>query len=132
MLKNRGRHLSLLPLFALIFFITSIIVGCGEVASVTSGLLPVATGSVTLAWEPPTTNEDGSPLIDLAGFRVYYGTSSGDYIDVINVGYFSSCSLDSLDELPTDQALYFSVTAYDSFGNESAYSNEISAIIPGT
>ena len=27
---------------------------------------------VTLAWDAPTTNLDGSPLIDLAGYRLYF------------------------------------------------------------
>lgn len=30
---------------------------------------------ITLTWSPPTKNDDGSPLTDLAGFHVYYGTS---------------------------------------------------------
>ena len=29
---------------------------------------------VTLSWDPPTTNADGTPLTDLAGYKVYYGT----------------------------------------------------------
>jgi hypothetical protein len=34
-----------------------------------------ADGSVTLSWEPPTRNEDGSSLTDLAGYRIYMGRS---------------------------------------------------------
>ncbi len=36
-------------------------------------------GSATLSWTPPTRNEDGSLLTDLAGYRIYWGPSSGDY-----------------------------------------------------
>src|SRR5687767_5083120 len=36
-------------------------------------------GSVTLTWHPPTENIDGSPLSDLSGYRVYWGTLEGDY-----------------------------------------------------
>src|SRR5262245_13374653 len=32
-------------------------------------------GSVSFSWNAPTTNEDGTPLVDLAGYRVYLGTS---------------------------------------------------------
>lgn len=32
--------------------------------------------TITLTWTPPTTNTDGSTLTDLAGFKVYYGTSA--------------------------------------------------------
>jgi centrosomal CEP192-like protein len=33
-------------------------------------------GSVTVSWTAPSTNTDGSPLGDLAGYRIYLGTSS--------------------------------------------------------
>jgi len=33
----------------------------------------IALGAVTLSWNPPTQNSDGSPLTDLAGYRIYYG-----------------------------------------------------------
>jgi len=32
--------------------------------------------SITVAWQPPTTNVDGSTLTNLAGHRIYYGTNS--------------------------------------------------------
>jgi hypothetical protein len=31
------------------------------------------TGTAELSWSPPTQNSDGTPAIDLAGYRVYYG-----------------------------------------------------------
>jgi hypothetical protein len=37
-----------------------------------------ATGSVTLSWEPPTRNADGSTLKNLTGYRIYYGRSPND------------------------------------------------------
>ena len=40
----------------------------------------------TLMWETPTTNVDGSPLTDLAGFKVYWGTVSGTYFGVKVIG----------------------------------------------
>lgn len=33
-------------------------------------------GQVTLSWSPPTTNIDGTPLADLAGYRIVFGISS--------------------------------------------------------
>ena len=39
----------------------------------------VATGSATLSWTAPTLNTDGSTLTDLAAYKIYYGTSRGDY-----------------------------------------------------
>ncbi len=43
----------------------------------------VATGSTTLNWAPPTLNEDGTTLTDLAGYVISYGTSSGNYTEEI-------------------------------------------------
>lgn len=37
----------------------------------------LGTASVTLSWTPPTQNEDGSTLTDLAGYEVHYGQSEG-------------------------------------------------------
>src|SRR5690606_39089874 len=34
----------------------------------------ISSGSVTLSWTPPSENEDGSALTNLAGYRIYYGT----------------------------------------------------------
>jgi len=41
------------------------------------------TGRATLSWQAPTDNVDGTPLTDLAGFRVYYGNSVNDLRYVI-------------------------------------------------
>ena len=41
---------------------------------------------IGIKWEAPTTNKNGTPLEDLGGFKVYYGFSSRDYFDVIDVG----------------------------------------------
>ncbi len=83
-------------------------------------------GSITLSWDPPTTNEDGSPLTDLAGYKIYYGTSSRNYSFYINVGNVNSYTINNLTE---GAIYYFAVTAYDISGNESKFSNEVSKII---
>jgi hypothetical protein len=41
--------------------------------------------SFTLSWTPPTLNEDGSPLTDLSGYRIYYGTTSGQYSEEVSL-----------------------------------------------
>ena len=45
----------------------------------------VSLGSVILSWTPPTANTDGSNLDDLAGYRIYYGISQGNYPNTIVV-----------------------------------------------
>jgi fibronectin type 3 domain-containing protein len=82
--------------------------------------------ATTLSWDPPTTNADGTPLTDLAGYRIYYGTSSGSYPHNIDVGDTTTYMVDDLTEGLT---YYFAVTAYDTSMNESDYSNEVSKTI---
>ena len=42
-----------------------------------------ATGTVQLRWLTPTERVDGSPIGDLAGYRLLYGQTSGRYDRVI-------------------------------------------------
>lgn len=39
-----------------------------------------------LSWDPPTKNADGTSLNGLAGYKIYYGTSSGNYTKIIDIG----------------------------------------------
>jgi hypothetical protein len=39
--------------------------------------------SVTLAWAPPTSNTDGSKLNDLAGYRIDWGRSDGEFTECV-------------------------------------------------
>ncbi|MCP4255486.1 MAG: hypothetical protein GY775_19195, partial [Candidatus Scalindua sp.] len=64
---------------------------------------------------------------DLMGYRVYYGTSSGNYGSPISVGKTkTSCALD----LARGMTNYFAVTAVDWSGNESLFSSEESYDVP--
>ena len=93
--------------------------------SVTATLTVATTGSATLAWNAPTTNTDGTPLTDLAGYKIHYGTSPGNYTSVIDVGNVTTYTVANL----SSGAYYFTVTSYDSSNIESTYSNEASKII---
>jgi hypothetical protein len=78
-------------------------------------------GRATLSWQAPTDNVDGSPLTDLAGFRVYYGNSANDlryFMQVADPGARSRIVEDL-----TVGTWYFAATAYDQSGGESARSN---------
>src|SRR3989304_5988479 len=86
-------------------------------------------GDAVLTWDPPTTNTDGTPLTDLAGYKVHYGTTSGNYTTVIDVGNVTTYTITNLTNNVT---YYFATTAYDSSGNEIGYSNEVSKTISGT
>lgn len=80
-----------------------------------------------MSWEPPTTNADGTELTDLAGFKIYYGKASGTYTEVKDVNT-PLATEDTIEGL-TEGTYYFVATAYDTKGNESNYSNEVSKII---
>jgi len=80
-------------------------------------IIPVNTG-LSLKWSP---NSD----YDLAGYDVYYGTSSGNYGKVINMGDTTSYNIGNL---TNGVRIYLVITAYDFSGNESARSDEVSAI----
>jgi hypothetical protein len=77
--------------------------------------------SVTLAWDTPIQDGDGNPLGDLAGFIVHFGTDSGNYSSDFDVGNSSEVEIVDLDQ----GTYFFAVTAYDFFGNESDFSDEI-------
>ena len=82
--------------------------------------------NVTLSWIPPTTKADGTPLTDLTGYKIYFGVSSGNYTQNIDVGNVTSYTVTNLS---TGTAYYFATTAYDASSNESSFSNEVSKTI---
>jgi uncharacterized protein YjdB len=106
---------------------TTITATSGSVSGTTSLTVTApTTGDATLAWNAPTTHVDGTPLTDLAGYKIYYGTASGSYTTVIDVGNVTTSVVGNL----TSGTYYFAVTAYDVYGSESGYSNEGSKVIP--
>lgn len=93
----------------------------GGSGSSSGGSDSTAVSSATLSWDAPTTNSDGSPLTDLTGYKVYYGTSSGSYTESVDIGNTTGSVVDGL----SAGTWCFAVTAYDTSGNESDYSNEV-------
>jgi len=84
-----------------------------------------ALGGFTLNWSAPTTRADGSPLSlsDIDGFRIYYGNSSGNYSNMIDVSDGTAQSANVTD-IPVG-TYYLVMTTYDNTGLESHYSAEI-------
>jgi hypothetical protein len=77
-------------------------------------------GTATLSWSAPTQNTDGSALTDLAGFRVYHGTSP-DALDEMTQLPGASATTYAFDQLSAGTH-YFAVAAYTASGVESALS----------
>jgi hypothetical protein len=78
-------------------------------------------GSVTLMWVPPTDNTNGTPLTDLAGYHIHYGTSPDNLTQVIELTGTSNTEFELSGLAPG--TYYFSVTAYTTMGTESAESD---------
>jgi hypothetical protein len=81
--------------------------------------------SVTVSWRAPTTNTDGTPLTGLTGFRVFAGTTPGQYSQIVSVPNPGVTSV-VLADLATGIRWYFAVTALNSGGFESLRSQEVS------
>ncbi|MFQ6021395.1 MAG: fibronectin type III domain-containing protein [Acidiferrobacterales bacterium] len=116
---------SLPKVIILIFALTMAACKQGESKTApTSGeqlVTPVAKGSVTLRWQPPTRNTDGSKLTDLAGYKIYYGTSKEYYQRVIDIKD-PTITQYTINHLPP-YTYYFVIIAYNRAGAESHYSN---------
>jgi len=84
-------------------------------------------GVATLSWAAPDQNTDGSALTNLAGYRIYYGTSANALDQIINIPSVGVTEY-VVDNLPTG-TYYFSIRAYTSAGTESALSNVVSDTI---
>lgn len=89
--------------------------------SITVSAPAPTTGSATLTWSPPLQNTDGSSLTNLAGFRVYHGTSESALNDVTQIAEPGANSY-LYAALPAGTH-YFAVSAYTSTGVESALSS---------
>ncbi|MEW6109464.1 MAG: fibronectin type III domain-containing protein [Nitrospirota bacterium] len=132
--------MTLHTVFIIIFLIS--LSGCRDYGS--SGKSNDNTSdSATLTWDAVSTRADGTPLNDLAGYKIYYGKSSRSYTEIAIKPIESTPALcrkvdDDSDGIPdrteckytfnnlSPGIYYFSVTAYDSSGNESIFSNEVS------
>jgi len=88
---------------------------------------PIVLGSATLSWTPPTQNNDGSPLTDLAGYRIYYGLTEANYPNSVSVDNPGLTTF-VVEGLSPD-TYYFVATSITTAGVESDYSNEVIKIV---
>lgn len=102
--------------------IMSIIAAILTISSILAySLMPIK--KTILSWDAPTTNMDGTPLTDLMGYKIYCGNTTGNYTIIRDVSNVTQYLLTNL--FTAGGVYYCAVTAYDSFGNESDYSNEV-------
>ena len=88
-------------------------------------VVDAATLKATLDWSTPTTNDDGTPLNDLAGFTLNYGQQDGVYPYTVDVPDPLAIS-HTVDEL-VPGTYYFVAKAYNAVGASSDPSNVVVA-----
>jgi len=85
---------------------------------------PPPSNSASLAWDSVT-----APT--LSGYRVYFGTAPGTYLQSLGQGIsVGNVTAYTLTGLASGSRYYFAVTAFDTLGMESPYSNEVFKDIP--
>lgn len=94
-----------------------------------SNASPQQLGIASLAWQPPTQRVDGESLSmsEIAGYRIYYATRSGDYTSALSVDDpYTHAML--IEDLPVG-TYYFVMTTVDTNGIESGYSREAVKVV---
>jgi hypothetical protein len=131
--NNATGELSGTPTAADVGTYTNITIGVSD--GTTSVSLPafqiavtqIANGSATLSWVAPTENTDGTPLTNLAGYEIYYGTSVSAMthrVQIANPGIVTYV-ISNL----SPATWYFSVKAYTSANVQSSTSVMVSKTI---
>ena len=75
---------------------------------------------VTLAWNASITP-------GVTGYRIHQGTSTGTYTTIKDVG---SGLTTIITGLTPGQRYFFAASAYDGFGQQSGFSNEVNYLVP--
>ena len=85
-------------------------------------------GSVTLSWAAPMQNEDGSALTDLAGYKLYWGTTPGNYTGTATIDNpgITTYTVDGL----SAGTYEFVAKSLNAAGIESTYSNPVKKTVP--
>jgi hypothetical protein len=89
---------------------------------------PPSTGSATVNWVPPTQNTNGTPLTNLAGIIIYYGTSAASLNQQVTMASATSSSY-TISNLASG-TWYFGGVAYNSAGAQSSMSQLVSTTVP--
>jgi trimeric autotransporter adhesin len=99
---------------------------CSGTGGSAVAMTTVSLREAVLSWQAPTKNVDGSTLTNLAGYKIYYGTSSKNYTQTVSVSGASTTTW-TLSLAPG--TYYFALSAVDTSGGESAKTNEVSKTV---
>lgn len=81
----------------------------------------ILASGVTLSW-------DANTELDLNGYKIYYGSNSRNYEQILNVGRVTSFEF-AHGTFIKGRQYFAAVTAYDNSNNESGFSSEVSFTI---
>jgi hypothetical protein len=88
---------------------------------------PASSGIAELTWTAPTLNEDGTPLTNLAGYKVRYGQTPGALTTTRDIANPATTSV-TIEGLSSG-TWYFTVASYTNAGVESAPTGAVSKTI---
>ncbi len=94
------------------------------IVSINGDAATTSAGKATLSWTAPTLDINGAPITDLAGFNIYYGTSSTTMTKVVAINSPASGSY-TISNLPSG-TWYFAIAAYTAQAVESPLSTIVS------
>src|ERR1700747_3214833 len=89
--------------------------------SVTACAKQPLSGTATLSWNPVKTDSSGKTLTNVAGYKIYYGTSANAMHIVVVLKNPSQTTYVVKDLHPG--TWYFAVSAYTTSGTEGSFSN---------
>jgi uncharacterized protein YceK len=118
--SREGLSFNVLIGTALLFIAALFLNGCVSIRQATEVTPSAQAGQVTLAWDASTESTVG-------GYQLYYGQTSGNYTDSVDVGKQISYALAGLQ---VGKTYYFAVKAYDTARTIwGSFSNEVSHTI---
>lgn len=91
----------------------------------------VTIGKAALTWTPPSTNDNGTPLTNLAGYRIIYGMAADVLTSVIEIKDPAAAAY-TVDGLTAGQTWYFAMRAFNAAGGESINTGVVSKAIAGS
>lgn len=94
--------------------------------------VPIDENLACLSYAQPTQNADGSPLTDLAGYKLSWGIASGVYDQSQEITDIDQLTYDLTLQIPTAPEgveYFFTIQAFDSSGNYSDHSREVSKVL---
>lgn len=81
-----------------------------------------ATGQATATWTAPTQNTDGTPLTNLASYKLYHATTTGGVPNATPIVVTAPATSHTITGLPAGLR-YYGIRAVNAAGVESAMSN---------